>query len=94
MKTVNYAGRLESKPLTKRERNAYIRNHFDIPALRKAGFLRPTERTFDEIEQRILTFFGLEDIREFSQPDEFFNGIIHFGDDEHAIVHYGRIYHD
>lgn len=72
---VNYAGRIEDPQLSKKERNEYIRENFDIPGLRRTGFFIHGEKTFDEIEQRIKTFFGYSDIREFSQRDEAAPGV-------------------
>lgn len=44
--------------LTKAE---YIDDRFDIKGLREAGFLT-TEKTYEEIEQRICKWFGLKNI--------------------------------
>lgn len=92
MKTVNYAGRLTDAPLSKKQRNDYIREHFDIPGLRRMGFLKKPRMAFDEIEKRICIFFGYSDIREYSQEDEIgASGHISLGGVKSARVYRGRI---
>jgi hypothetical protein len=41
----------------------YIRERFDIEGLYKIGFIR-TKTDFDAIEQRIVQYFGLQNIFE------------------------------
>lgn len=45
-------------------KSAYIVKHFDLEGLKKSGFIKSLI-DFDEIEQRILAFFGLENIYEY-----------------------------
>lgn len=91
MTHINYAGRVVSlAPISKKERNAWMREHFDIPALRKCKFFAP-RATFDEMEKRILTFFKFSDIREFAQLDESFNGMLSVGEEKPLMVKYGKV---
>jgi HTH-type transcriptional regulator/antitoxin HigA len=48
------------------KKKAYILANFDIKNLAKAGFLK-TKTDFEEIEQRILKFFGLRTIFDYTQ---------------------------
>ena len=47
------------------KKKAYILANFDIKNLAKAGFLK-TKTDFDEIEQRIVAFFGLRSIFDYT----------------------------
>ncbi|MHA7101348.1 helix-turn-helix domain-containing protein [Roseivirga pacifica] len=45
-------------------KSAFIVKHFDLEGLKKAGFIKSLI-DFEEIEQRILSFFGLDNIYEY-----------------------------
>lgn len=47
------------------KKKSYIVSNFDVKNLFKAGFIR-TKTDFDEIEERIMTFFGLESIYDYA----------------------------
>lgn len=48
------------------KKRSFIVNNFNLPALKKIGFI-DTITDFDHIEKRILTFFGYKDIYEYSK---------------------------
>lgn len=52
------------KELEASRKSAFIVKHFDLEGLKKSGFIKSLV-DFDEIEQRILSFFSLESIYEY-----------------------------
>ncbi len=52
--------------ITLAKKRSYLVNHFNLPSLKKIGFI-DSINDFEEIEKRINTFFGYEDIFEHSK---------------------------
>lgn len=52
----------------------YIRKRFDVDGLFEAGFLK-NKTDFKYIEQRIITFFGLENIYQYERIGNTFNKV-------------------
>jgi HTH-type transcriptional regulator / antitoxin HigA len=57
---------VHNEDLLKSKKRSFIVNNFNLPALKKIGFI-DSINDFEHIENKILTFFGYDDIFEYSK---------------------------